>query len=88
MVGCPSARHPRTHALAIRKVGVASKLIVILDHANRTNDTTFVLQELLHLGAQNAALPLLYNPEVAKACNEVDFRETVEEPDGETRTCC
>ena len=65
-------------ALAIEKAERASKPIVILDHADRTGDTTFVLQELLAQGAQNAALPLLRDPEAAGVCIETGVDGTVE----------
>jgi len=46
------------------------KPVVLLDHADRTNDTTFVLSELLRQGAKNAALPLLWDPDAAQECAE------------------
>ena len=36
---------------------------LLLDHADRTNDTTFVLEELLAREAKNAAVPLFRDPE-------------------------
>jgi len=65
-------------ALAIEKAKTAKKPIVILDHADRTNDTTWVLQELLAQRAQNVALPLLCDPKSARICNEVGVGKTVE----------
>lgn len=65
-------------ALAIEKGKTARKPICILDHSDRLNDTTFVLHELIRQDAQDAAMPLLYDPEAARAClaagrgNEVD----------------
>ena len=56
----------------------AKKPVVILDHADRTNDTTFVLRELLRQGARNAALPLLWDPEAVQACSEAGVGATVE----------
>ena len=52
---------------AIRRSRDALKPVVILDHADRTNDTTFVLRELMRQGAENAAIPLLWDPEAAEA---------------------
>jgi len=65
-------------ALAIKKAEHASKPIIILDHADRTNDTTFVLRELLEQKAQSAALPLFKDPKAVKACGEAGVGETVE----------
>ena len=65
-------------ALAIKKAEHASKPIIILDHADRTNDTTFVLRELLEQKAQSAALPLFKDPKAVKACGEAGVGNTVE----------
>lgn len=64
-------------SLAMEKAKTASKPIVILDHADRTNDTTFVLKELLAQGAKNVAIPVFYGPEAAKTCIEAGVGETV-----------
>ncbi len=56
---------------AIELAKTADKPIVILDHADRTSDTTFVIRELIEQGAKKAAHPLLYDPEAAKACIEI-----------------
>ncbi|MFP3950689.1 MAG: M81 family metallopeptidase [Candidatus Bathyarchaeia archaeon] len=49
----------------------ANKPIILLDHADRTNDTTFVLRELLKREVNNAAHPLLYDPSVAEKCHNL-----------------
>jgi microcystin degradation protein MlrC len=55
---------------AIEKAKTAVKPIVILDHADRTNDTTFIIRELLKQGAENAAVPMIYDPPSAEKCVE------------------
>lgn len=55
-------------ALAIERAESAAKPIVILDHSDRLNDTTFVLRELIAQDAQNAAHPLMYDPEAVQEC--------------------
>ncbi|HSL93968.1 MAG TPA: M81 family metallopeptidase, partial [Bacillota bacterium] len=55
-------------ALAISKAASASKPIIILDHSDRLNDTTFVLHELLRQGAQDACHPLMCDPAAASVC--------------------
>ncbi len=65
-------------ALAIEKAKTAEKPIVILDHADRMQDTTFVLRELLKQGAQDAAHPLMYDPEAVKVCEEAGAGSEVE----------
>jgi microcystin degradation protein MlrC len=64
-------------ALAIEKSKVAKKPMIILDHADRTNDTTFVLREMIAQGARKSAIPLFYDPEAAKICNEAGVGSTV-----------
>ena len=64
--------------LAIEQSKKAQKPIVVLDHADRTNDTTYVLRELMSQGAENAALPLLWDPEAAQACVEAGVGATVQ----------
>jgi len=65
-------------ALAIKKAKTAKKPIVILDHADRTSDTTWVLQELLAQHAENVAFPCFGDPEAAKICIEAGVGKTVE----------
>jgi microcystin degradation protein MlrC len=55
---------------AVELAKTANKPIVILDHADRTSDTTFVVQELIEQGAQKAAHPLFLDPEAARTCIE------------------
>jgi len=57
-------------AIAIEKARTAKKPVLLLDHADRLNDTTFVLRELIKQGAPNCAVPLLYDPEAAALLSE------------------
>ncbi|WP_344955523.1 M81 family metallopeptidase [Zobellella aerophila] len=43
-----------------------SKPFVLLEHADRLNDSTYVLAELVAQDAQNAAVPFLWDPEAAR----------------------
>ena len=52
------------------RIARARRPILLLDHADRTNDTTFVLEELLAREAKNAAVPLFRDPEGVLACFE------------------
>ncbi len=63
---------------AIEKAGNTSKPIVILDHADRSNDTTYILRELLNQGARKTAFPMLYDPDSALKIMEAGVGETVE----------
>ncbi len=65
-------------AAAIGRAERAVKPIIILDHADRTNDTTYVIRELLKQGAENTAVPMIYDPESAKKCVEAGKGATVE----------
>jgi microcystin degradation protein MlrC len=56
----------------------ASKPILIVDHADRTNDTTFVLNELLTQEVKGASLPLLWDPDAAEVCVNTDVGAQVE----------
>jgi len=64
--------------LAVEKARKAEKPIVILDHADRSNDTTFVLRELLKQDAQRTSFPMLYDPDSAKKIVEAGVGSTVE----------
>ena len=64
--------------VAIEKAKSASKPIVLLDHADRTNDTTYVIAELLKQEAKNTAVPVIYDPESAEKCVEAGKGSVVE----------
>jgi microcystin degradation protein MlrC len=57
-------------ALALEKAKTAEKPIIILDCADRTNDTTYVLAELMARGARNVAHPVFFSPGGAAAAVE------------------
>jgi microcystin degradation protein MlrC len=42
--------------------------VVLLDHADRTSDTTFIVKELKKQNVQNAAVPVICDPKAAEAC--------------------
>ena len=63
---------------AIEKAKTTSKPIVILDHADRSNDTTFVIGELLKQGAVNTAVPVIYDPISSQKCVEAGKGSMVE----------
>jgi microcystin degradation protein MlrC len=64
---------------ALRRGAAASDPVVLLDHADRLAETTFVLRELLEQDASNVAVPLVHDPEAVADCraagegNEVDL---------------
>lgn len=43
----------------------ATRPVVLLEHADRANDSTYVLRALLERGATRAAVPFLWDPEAA-----------------------
>lgn len=53
---------------AMRLAETAKKPIVLLEHADRLNDSTYGLRELLARGARPAMVPYLFDPEVARQC--------------------
>jgi microcystin degradation protein MlrC len=64
--------------VAIEKAKTAQKPVVILDHADRSNDTTYVISELLKQGAKKTAVPVIYDPESAEKCVEAGVGAVVE----------
>jgi microcystin degradation protein MlrC len=50
---------------AIQCAATARKPVVLLEHADRMNDSTHVLHALLRHGAQRAAVPFLWDPQAA-----------------------
>lgn len=48
--------------------GTADGPVLLLDHADRLAETTFVLRELLEHEVENAAVPLLHDPEAVEHC--------------------
>lgn len=65
-------------AFSIAQAKKASRPIIILDHADRTGDTTFVLQELIKQDAQRVAFPLFYDPEAVQHCIKAGVGNEVE----------
>ncbi|HEY8368817.1 MAG TPA: MlrC C-terminal domain-containing protein, partial [Thermodesulfobacteriota bacterium] len=64
-------------ALALRKAGARKGPIVLLEHADRMNDSTHVLRELLRQGCRNAAVPYLWDPAAAAAAMAAGTGATV-----------
>jgi microcystin degradation protein MlrC len=52
-------------ARAIAKAKTAKKPIILLEHADRLNDSTYVLRELVRQGARGVAVPFLWDPRAA-----------------------
>jgi microcystin degradation protein MlrC len=59
----------------VRKPG---KPYVLLEHADRMNDSTYVLAELLRRGVQRAAVPFLWDAAAARKAAEAGAGRTVE----------
>lgn len=60
-------------------VGASSDSPVLLvDHADRLAETTFVLRELQEQNASNVAIPLLHDPEAVATCEEAGEGSTVQ----------
>lgn len=65
-------------SISIKRAQKAENPIIILDHADRSNDTTFVLRELLKQEAKNTAFPMFFDPVSAKKCKEAGVEGKVE----------
>jgi microcystin degradation protein MlrC len=50
---------------AVAVAARASKPVVVLEHADRVNDSTHVLREVLRRGLKKVAVPFLHDPEAA-----------------------
>ncbi len=48
--------------------------IVLLEHADRCNDSTYVLRELLRRGVTHAAVPYIWDPSAAEAAARAGYR--------------
>lgn len=51
---------------AMAEAGRHDKPVVLLEHADRLNDSSYLLAELIARGAQDAAVPFLWDPEAAE----------------------
>jgi len=64
-------------ALAIEMAKTAEKPIVLVEQADRMNDSTYVLRELLHQKAKNVACPYIWDPKAAAAALEAGEGSTI-----------
>ncbi|MBP2239018.1 microcystin degradation protein MlrC [Sinorhizobium kostiense] len=64
-------------AYGLERARSAKAPIVLLEHADRMNDSTYVLHELLRQEANNAAVPFLWDPESAAAACRAGEGETI-----------
>jgi len=62
---------------AIARAATATKPIVLLEHADRCNDSTHLLRELLRRGVKRAAVPYIWDPEAAAAAASAGVGSTV-----------
>ncbi len=63
---------------AIESAAGNAKPVLIVDHADRSGDTTFVLRELLEQNASKAAIPSFYDPASARRCVDAGLGKTIE----------
>ena len=57
-------------ALAKREAGRNGKPWVLLEHADRSNDSSYLLAELVDSDAQNVAIPMLWDSKAAEAAHK------------------
>ncbi len=62
---------------AIALAAQASRPIVLLEHADRCNDSTYLLRALLERGVKNAAVPYIWDPRAAAEAAEAGVGATV-----------
>lgn len=63
---------------ALSLVGRSDKPVVVLEHADRMNDSTHVLHELVRRNVQNVAVPYLFDAESARRANEAGAGKTLD----------
>lgn len=63
---------------ALERAESADDPVVLLDHADRLAETTYVLRELVEQDASNAAVPLLHDPGAVSICSEAGVGAEVE----------
>lgn len=63
---------------AAKKEQRTLKPYVLLEHADRINDSTYVLAELLNRRVKNAAVPLLWDPDAARRAMEAGAGATID----------
>ncbi|MEX2697478.1 M81 family metallopeptidase [Rhizobium mongolense] len=64
-------------AYGLERAKSAKAPVVLLEHADRMNDSTHVLRELIRKGASNAAVPFLWDPQSAAAACEAGAGKTI-----------
>lgn len=57
--------------LAIERSRAGRRPVVLLEHADRMNDSTYVLKELMRQGARGVAVPYLCDPAAAEAAARI-----------------
>jgi len=65
-------------AYAIKRAQTATKPVVVLDHADRMNETSFVLRELVRQDARDVAFPLFFDPEAVQVCMKAGIGNPVD----------
>jgi microcystin degradation protein MlrC len=65
-------------AYAVTRAANAKKPVVLLDHADRMNETSFVLRELVKQDVQDVAFPLFWDPESVQACMQAGVGSDVD----------
>lgn len=64
-------------AYGLERSKSAKAPVVLLEHADRMNDSTYILHELIRQGASNAAVPFLWDPQSAAAACEAGVGKTI-----------
>ncbi len=66
------------HALAV--AARSDKPVCILEHADRLNDSTYVLRELIRRGVDRAYAPFMFDPDLAEAAGKAGAGATLRMP--------
>jgi microcystin degradation protein MlrC len=63
------------HALEVAET--ADRPVVLLEHADRLNDSTYVLRELMRRGTRKVMVPYMFDPEVARKALAAEAGATI-----------
>ena len=65
---------------ALKLKQCSNKPVCILEHADRLNDSTYVLKELLKKGASKVYAPFMFDPDLADLANQAGVGARIEQP--------
>ena len=65
---------------ALKLTQSSNKPVCILEHADRLNDSTYVLKELIKKGVSKVYAPFMFDPDLAELANRAGVGSEIEQP--------